>query len=167
MAIGPIATGPPSRFDKSNEVRLQRAREEDAQLLFDWANSPSSLSGKLETAAPLAWDRHIDWLSERLADPKTALSIVELAGNPIGQLRVQWKDGPVMAGYHVDIFLEPGHRGDGLAAAALRIWMKSDDRRPLVALVRTTNEASLRLFESLNFSLGGDDHGIRAYSRRD
>lgn len=132
---------------------LRPATNDDAQLLFDWVNQPDVLAMKAETSAPVGLENHVAWLAKRIADPETYIAIAERAGVPVGQVRFQRKGSEV----HVDIYVVPGERGTGTSSHALRLASVQDRRRPLIALVRTANLASRRLFARLGFAETGDD----------
>jgi len=76
---------------------------DDARLLFEWVNSAESPAGKLRTSGSILWSVHVEWLSRRLADPSCAIWIADHDGTPVGQARVELRDGAL----EVDIFVEP------------------------------------------------------------
>ncbi len=155
---GPADKGrPAARAHAPTEkgLHLRPARRSDAELLLGWVNSPDSLAAKLETKGPIAWEAHLNWLEERLADPYTALWIAEREGRPIGQLRLQRRSEGEAAPFDVDIYLLREERGQGHARAMLedaiaRVAGKWPGAM-LRALVRKENAASRALFEAAGF----------------
>jgi len=138
---------------------LRPATSDDAKLLFDWVNSPDSLENKLTTAGPIDWAGHQQWLERLIADPDCLLQIVECDGRPVGQVRLESKEG----GVHVDVFLLPEFRGAGIARDAVRRTIDALGRRPVIALVRRSNARSLALFRALGFDRIDADGGVLTF----
>lgn len=153
-----VATRDPWLFNlqepAAGGLKLRPAELKDAELLFQWVNEPTSLAGKLATTGPIDWPTHLDWLRRRLADPGTRIWIAEADGLPIGQTRIERKASGAL---EVDVYVAPHHRRRGHALAVLRAAASEAARdfpgEPLTALVRTTNEASRRLFEAAGYRL--------------
>lgn len=138
---------------------------DDASTLFAWVNSSDSLAASLRTKEPVAWERHVAWLAERLRDPNTLLFIAEDCGEPIGQVRFQDSgEGP-----EVSIYVTPERRQQGLARDMLRLAMIKVgllwSGAPLLARIKTANAVSRVLFESVGFRLvrTAEDHLLFSY----
>lgn len=142
-----------------DEIELRPATSGDAGLLFEWVNAPDSLKQKKETKEPVAREDHEVWLTRRLSDDACILDIIERGGVPVGQVRLEPKDGV----YHVDIYIVPLQRGHGIAQSALRMLSQKVTVRPLVALVRSDNTASRNLFTALGFRQTGPDDEFVMY----
>ena len=142
---------------------LRPATMEDARRLFDWVNDPAVLETKAETNGQIDWNVHFTWLSARLADPETYLAIIEVSGAPVGQVRLQ----PGPRGRHIDIFVAPGHRGRGIAHAAVAHALSEIDERPVFAVVLDGNQGSHALFQSLGFAVEAREDGRTIYEFRD
>ena len=142
-----------SEMARHIRLSLRRATLVDGERLLAWVNRPDSLAGKLRTTAPIPRDTHLRWLAARLNDPDCRIHIIEQAGMPVGQLRLE----RIGAGYEIDIYLEPDARGRGLAAQAIRIAIaercRADPDCPIVARVKSDNAESRRLFEAIGFAL--------------
>ncbi len=132
---------------------LRSATEVDSDQLFEWVNRPDSLSGKAVTSEPILRVTHDNWFAGRLADPGTMIHLIEVDGNPVGQIRLQQDSSGAFA---VDIYIEPSHRGQGIAAwsiyQAVSQLRENHDNARLVALVRRENEASQALFQHAGFN---------------
>jgi len=150
------------------ELMLRSIGSGDGDLLFSWLNRLDSLSGKLNTAGPVPRDEHDHWFAERLADPGTYIWIGELHGVPMGQIRLQ-RDAS--GAWLVDIFLLPEARGRGLARTmltqALERLLHHYPSARVVAIVRSDNGASHRLFKHMGFHLDAKapDHSRYVYNR--
>ncbi len=137
----------------------------DARLLFGWVNDPESLARKERTVAPIPWDHHQGWLAERLDDDDTLMFIVENNEAPAGQVRLQRRGDA----FEIDIYVVPGARRRGLAKTAIAAALVAlEEIRPGAnarARVKSDNQASIRLFESLGFekATGEDEYGEGEY----
>jgi RimJ/RimL family protein N-acetyltransferase len=147
-------------------VALRPAAPSDMALLFEWVNRPDSLANKLRTQAPIALARHRAWFAERLADADSAIWIVERAGEPVGQLRLQRKQ----AHLEVDIYIVAQARRGRLGEAALLRAAGLAARRwpavPLLARVKPANRASHRLFLACGYARIADRHDQVVYELR-
>lgn len=132
---------------------LRRVSAADSDQLFVWVNSPDSLSVKALTKGPILREDHEAWVAQRLADTGTIMQMIEIDGTSVGQIRLQQGASGT---YAVDIYIEPGHRGRGLAA-----WAVAEAVGKLaqvysyvivVALVRVENAASVALFQRAGFA---------------
>lgn len=150
--------GPLSGERLQPRVTLRAATDLDAPLLLEWRNDPDairfSVTGRGVTAA-----EHASWLAARLVDPETRLWIAEEDGQPVGQVRVDLRDGTGT----VSIGIAPAHRGHGVGSAVLAAMLVEMEREPravrLRAETRSTNIASLRAFERAGFSRRGPGQG--------
>ena len=132
--------------------RVRRATAADAALYFSWANDPAVRANAIE-AAPIAWAGHLAWFARRLADPDTYLYLFAEAGQFVGQVRVEFSGAEGLIDYSV----AAEWRGRGRGLALLRRALTELRReRPgawrLRAEVKTTNPASARVFERLDFA---------------
>ncbi len=109
----------------------------DAGLLFAWRNDALTRAMSISTDA-LPWERHIAWLSDRLARENPALYIAEQNGAPVGTIRID--------GDRLSYTTAPEHRGGGVATAMLR-WALSEFG-VLTAEIKPANIPSIRAAES-------------------
>lgn len=133
------------------EIILRQATKEDAQRLFDWANSADSLAASLETSTPIPWEQHVAWLDERLADPGSIIWIAQLADRPVGSVRLVNRKH----GLEVAIYVEPNQRNSGHALAMLKDARTGARAQgldgPLIARIVSGNHGSIRLFEKAGY----------------
>ena len=148
-------------------MRLRPAVLEDAARLWDWANDAAVRAAAFDQT-PVAWERHLAWLTARLAAGCDPLLILETAEHqPIGQLRFD----PVAEGWEVDFSVAAGARGRGYGtrllaagvAEARRYWPEGTR---LIARVLAANTPSLRICQRAGFVITeyGNDTG-RPYAR--
>lgn len=144
-------------------VRLRRAVEADARLLWEWANEPSTRAVSFSTAE-IPWDVHVDWLRRRLADPGVSLWIaVDRSDQAVGQVRFE----PAGDGRVVSVSTSPACRGRGLGTAIIRAGtrrMASRIAGPVIAYIRPDNAASLAAFVKAGYRRTGTEqvHGHEA-----
>lgn len=135
------------------ELRLRSATAADGELYFAWANDAAVRRNAIQSA-PIVRPVHQAWFARRLADIRdTYLFVAELAGQPVGQVRVEF-DGAVGL---IDYSVAAAHRGLGLGGRLLRRALHQlRHQRPgpwaLRAEVRADNLASVRVFERLRFA---------------
>lgn len=145
---------------------LRPAEVEDAGVLFDWVNRDEVRAVGLGGGGPIAWETHLAWLRERLADDRSLVLMAERDGALVGYVRFQDKgEGPEAA-----IYLVPQARGRGLATRWLRQGSEEAARRwpgrPVLARIRPENAPSRRLFERCGYTLAGrgPDHLLMQYA---
>lgn len=146
-------------------LTLRPADAGDCERLLAWANSPDCLANKRLTQGPIAPETHRQWLDRRLADPGTLLLIAEDDGVPVGQVRLQQRDGA----YDVDIYVTEPARQRGVAVAAIdgaarRLGAREPQAR-LRAHVGADNAASARLFAALGFRATAVVDGFAVFER--
>lgn len=135
-----------------SQVRLRPAEASDAHLLFEFLNREDSLAGKQETRGPIPWEDHQRWFANRLHDPHCLIFVILAEGDrPAGQVRLEEKGH----GHEVDIYVDSGFRGQGIAAAAIEQAMarlsREEPSATVIAAVKESNAPSLALFRALGF----------------
>jgi UDP-2,4-diacetamido-2,4,6-trideoxy-beta-L-altropyranose hydrolase len=137
---------------KSYEIGLRRAREEDRELLWKWANDPDVRSASFSTAEIL-WDEHVAWFANKLRDKNASLFIaLDREGEPIGQIRLDRVGGGEA---EIDISVAREQRGRGCAALlisrASQMAFSEIGLTRLHAFVKHGNQASGRAFGRADF----------------
>lgn len=134
-----------------SEFNIRPVTELDSRQLWKWRNTPADRAHSFSTK-PISWETHLDWFSNKLADPACYLFIIELQGRSVGQLRVEIDDD---ASGEVHIFVDQQFRGQGLAKEALalsKLALKKNVRvTTLVARVKPDNVSSAILFLKSGF----------------
>src|SRR4051812_28020749 len=111
---------------------------------------------------------HAAWFAAVVDDPQRHLLVAEVAGAPIGVVRLDANNSRSV--YVVSLNLGPAARGRGYAVPALdaaRDWLKVHDSgaRRLLAHIRPDNERSVRTFESAGYVNTGDNGELLVYER--
>lgn len=146
-------------------LRLREVREQDAGLLFEWANDPD-VRARAFHEEPIPWEGHLAWFEKRLRSDSCLILIAELAdGTPVGQVRYEWEpSGDATAG----ISIAREWRGYGFASTMLeagsrRLFAHRRVKRA-IAWIRPENEASKRAFRRAGYRYEEEDrvNGIPA-----
>ena len=133
------------------KIGLRRAVNSDAERLLQWRNDPDTRHHSL-TQGEISYDRHVAWLSAQLGSDDVALFIIEDAGQPCGQIRLNRLPG---GGALISIGLAREARGRGLGSASLRALLSANVRppwaAPIYAVIKVGNTASRRAFEAAGY----------------
>jgi len=137
----------------NGRLRLRLARQDDAQMLWEWANDPEVRAAAFSEEF-IPWENHLTWFSEKMRSDRCLLLIAEdCHGAPVGQIR--FDTGPD-GDCEVDVSLRKASRGLGLASELIKLGVKSIVKRSRVhALVKPTNAASVKAFENAGFKRTG------------
>ncbi|MDP3910579.1 MAG: GNAT family N-acetyltransferase [Gemmatimonadales bacterium] len=143
-------------------MTLRPAAIDDAAFVYRVANDPGTRQASFR-GEPILWGGHLDWYAHRLADPRYVFLIVcvdsgsanYVRRKPAGYVRFALRDDEAGAEAEITIALAPEHRGRGLAARAI-MWAMASERLPhsvrrVVAVIKPSNEASLRAFARVGF----------------
>ncbi|MFA5412008.1 MAG: GNAT family N-acetyltransferase [Candidatus Micrarchaeia archaeon] len=130
-------------------VSLRKAGEADVKQIFGWINEPSTREQSF-SQKPVSLEEHVAYWNSRLKDGKNHSFIIHSGKEQVGLLRMDKRDGA----YEVSILISEGHRGKGLATEALKAAIgmcKELGIRKLIAKVKPSNGASMKLFEDCGF----------------
>lgn len=132
-------------------LSIRRATEHDSALYYTWANDAEVRRNAVRTE-PISWETHTAWFAKRLADNDSYLYLLSWNGEPVGQVRIDFEgiEGTI------DYSVASAFRGKGLGAAVLRrtfaqLRLERPDTSLLKAQVKSTNQASYRVFQRLGF----------------
>ena len=138
-------------------LALRPARAADSDLLLGWTNQQRACGLGLSGSEPVERATHDAWFAERLSDPDCRIWIIEHVGKPAGMARLERETGSSPETVTVSIFIAREARRLGIASAAIERALRDTVRErgalTAVARVRPENVASLRLFDSLGFTL--------------
>jgi UDP-2,4-diacetamido-2,4,6-trideoxy-beta-L-altropyranose hydrolase len=95
--------------------RLRSATQEDAGLLWQWANDPLTRANSFH-GEPIPWDQHVSWYRAKLRAAETRIWILECQGVPVGQIRYD-RLTPDVA--QISYVVAPGWRGRGVGTQLL------------------------------------------------
>jgi RimJ/RimL family protein N-acetyltransferase len=131
----------------------------DADLLLEWRNDSATRAASF-SSEEIPRQAHLRWLAGKLEDERCALLIVEVAGVPVGQVRLE-TDGDTA---EIHIALAPAARGRSVGRQALRLAVAEAPSllgvSRVTANVKADNEPSLRAFEAAGFRIVTRDAGV-------
>ena len=124
--------------ERKSELALRPATLDDWEMLLQWRNDPITRSASINTAE-IAPQEHRSWLTRCLADPNRTLLIAELAGRPVGTVRID--DGEQA---EMSWTVAPSARGQGVGARMVRQALVAFPKS-LVARTHVKNIASQKI----------------------
>lgn len=135
------------------ELALRRAASADAEILWEWANDPTTRAQSFQTA-PIPLDSHVRWLEARLGDPACHLWVAESGERiPVGCVRFDADQDAAV----ISLNVAPGYRGRGigrqLVQLACRQYFRTSSAGSIRALIKPGNTASIRTFLSCEFHI--------------
>jgi spore coat polysaccharide biosynthesis predicted glycosyltransferase SpsG/GNAT superfamily N-acetyltransferase len=162
----------PTALPESIPLTARRAGMDDARLLWQWRNDPTTRAGS-RSSAEVTWDEHVGWLTASLARNDRVLLVVEHALVPVGTVR--W-DLEGKGEWEVSIAVAPERRGQSLGRTLLHTGemalfdvtqSKGTEVTAYLAVVHVDNAASVRLFESSAYvpDLPPDPRGFMRYRK--
>lgn len=137
-------------------LKVRYVREEDCRLLWEWVNDPEVRASAF-SSEPIAYEEHVDWFRKKRSDPHcTMYLLLDKQDSPLGQVRFDLK-GDQSA--EIDISIARSQRGKGIGGEAIKLAREELQRtvpvKRVVARIKPTNRASLRLFEKAGFHAEG------------
>jgi pseudaminic acid biosynthesis-associated methylase len=134
-------------------MRLRPARSGDCHRVWQLNNEAGARAAS-RSSAPIPLDEHRRWFGARLADPDTALDMIESGPGPAaGVVRVERQGDSA----ELSLAIDPDARGRGLGRAAVRAAaVAALARWPDIAIdawVEDDNRPSIRCFEAAGFVL--------------
>ncbi len=138
-------------FLMPHKIELRKAGFGDSRCLYLWRNS-EVVRASANNSSPIAIEEHEQWLRRTLADKNRVLLIGAEGDKPVGVLRYDISGNLAV----VSIYLVPGLQHEGYGFELLTAgeqWLKRNhpDELILEAEVKTTNGASLALFNKAGF----------------
>lgn len=152
---------------QSDLIRMRDAVPGDAELLFGWANDPTTRDASFSSSL-IGWDEHRAWLADRLGRTDTAsLMATTDVGDPIGLVRFDRRSG---SDVEIGVVVAPDRRGQGLGGpmieAGYRHWESRHPDGAVVARIKAGNVASIRSFVDADFDLEAtEDPAVVKYVR--
>jgi GNAT superfamily N-acetyltransferase len=131
----------------------------DLELVCRHRHEMFKASGRSdETLAPMT-AAFRDWLAPKLAAGDYFGWIAEASGAPVGGLGmmvIDWPPHPShptqgARGYILNVFVEPGHRGNGVAQALMALAMEEGRRRGLQHIILHATAMGQPMYERLGW----------------
>lgn len=142
-------------LSKISELTCRLANSGDAQLYYEWANEPETRRNAIQTEQ-IDWATHSQWFKRKIEEPSTCMFLFFHQKQPLGQVRFENGGGYFLISFSID----KTFRGRGWSSAMMQLAIQQlvrvePDRPKLLAYVRETNTASIRVFERNSFKLVG------------
>jgi RimJ/RimL family protein N-acetyltransferase len=129
------------------ELELINAQTSHANKFFEWVNDIQVRKSAFNSDNVL-WKDHMDWFSTKLNSDNYNLFILKFKHNLIGQVRLEKQDNTWL----IDFSIDPNYRGLNMAYRMFILLLLKFPNRKLIAQVKSSNIASIRVFEKLNFT---------------
>ena len=137
---------------RADLLDLRAAREDDARLLWDWANDPVVREFAFD-GRPIPWDTHIEWLRRRLADEHARIYIALAPdGAHLGQVRFEGDSDVVEISISVSREFRGRGWGPALIDAGCRRLFADTAVNTIYARVKEVNGASRSAFHDAGFT---------------
>lgn len=161
-------------------VSLRKATTEDCDLVYGWANDPVTRAMSFSTE-PIPYDNHVKWYEKLMSNsPERLLLIMEDAGNPVGQMRLDVvSEAGDLAGckslaeditqtVELSYTIAPEKRGMGYGNELIRLTIEyiceHQDIYPgktiVIAQVKVDNLGSRKMLEANAFSVDKEENGV-------
>ena len=151
-----------------HRISVSLAEPNDLKHIFLWRNDPVSCEQSLGKK-PISWKEHKLWFERVLNSEEHCLLMCfsEILQTNIGVVRFDIVESHAV----VSINLAPDLRGQGLgrpclSAAINRFGELFEEICSLTATVRSSNEASLRLFRQIGFEEIKETRGLVSFCLR-
>jgi len=141
-----------SKLDSTQGVlHVRPAVDGDKLLFWSWANDPDVRVNSF-SVDKIPYDSHSKWFDSKLKSKLTCMYILELDGDPVGQIRYDnFTDGIA----EVDFSITKAQRGHGFGTLIIEMTCHKACIElsvvSLVGFVKSSNQSSCRVFEKAGF----------------
>lgn len=133
------------------------ASPEDEQLLLTWANDPMTRRNSF-SPEKISISAHHAWFKKRLQNRNASHLYIIESTVPVGQVRFDRNDS---GDWEIDYSIAAEFRGKGygkfVLSAALNAFQMLHPKAVLIGKVKTENQSSCRIFETLGFAVSRDE----------
>lgn len=147
-------------------IEIRKAAMADSADVLLWRNDGVTREMSRNTGT-IAGDEHEKWFMESLERNDRVFYIGETEGEKIGMVRFDQREGD---DWEVNINLNPAMRGRKLSLALLEqaITRFTGERNPrrILAVIKTTNVPSQKIFGRAGFQLAGRDGDFERHELR-
>lgn len=141
-------------------MRLRLASLADEKRLLKWRNDPATRRACL-TQHIISRDEHARWLRETLSNPNRSLFIAEIAGIPVGTIRVDTETDC----YYLSWTIAPLLRHHGLGKKMVET-LNLTGIMPIRAVIKKDNLPSAKLALHLGMQVQREERGILVFARQ-
>ncbi len=141
-------------------VQLRLATMADASLMLAWQSTPGIRAYSRNPDAPEPAE-HMQWMRNKLADPRCIFHVILHDGNPVGVLRL---DRQAAGAYEISILVAAEAHGKNIGGAALELAKRLLPDAVIRAAIHSDNLASIRMFERAGYRRAGEDWMLAPHS---
>lgn len=147
------------------DMQIRHPELTDGEEILRWRNDDTTRAMSLSSDL-IGLDAHLAWYRVFLEDKKQSAFVGAVDGCAIGWVRFDRKDSD--AAYLVSITMAPEARSKGFGAHLLRMGLDealtSDPSCSFIAVVRSQNVASQKIFQKCGFVLVKEDGDLMTFS---
>lgn len=118
-------------------ITLRQVNINDAKNLLKWKNEQDTRNNSIVSTQPITLVNHMEWLKKTLADPNISFYIIDINGEPAGDVRLNYSDNET----EISIRMDKKYRGMGLATQVIGMF-----HGHLIAKIVAHNIPSMRVF---------------------
>jgi ribosomal protein S18 acetylase RimI-like enzyme len=142
-------------------LTTRRATQQDAELIASHRHAMFAEMGQSAPEALAAMrSNFVPWVERMIASGKYVGWIVEENGQPVassGFFELEWPPHPLdpageHRGYLLNFWVEPAHRGRGLAQGLVREALAESRRRGIRVTALHASDAGRRVYEPMGFT---------------
>ena len=137
-----------ARKKSAKPVCLRPALESDAAMMLDWQRHPITRKFARNATRP-TFQKHLAWLTDKLADPWCIINIITYGNKPVGVLRFDYL--VEKGGFEVSILVASAFQNLGIASHALAQAPILFSDWDLYAYINSANETSIKLFRRAGY----------------
>lgn len=146
------------------KLRLRKARFDDVDLLFKWANDIEVRKNSFVTST-IDYSDHVEWFQSSIKDVNTDIFICYQGSIPVGQIRLNYKRNKAIINFSVsESFRGLGYGKAILYSAEEKIKQLRPDVELLIGNVKLENIASRKVFEGSGFQKSIIEDPTRYYN---
>ncbi len=138
---------------QTEQLKCSLATPADMMRVFEWANDPGTRSNSFSSEL-ISLEDHISWFTNKITDPNTLFLICSGADGFVGQVRFDKKGDNR---YVISFSVAPDMRGKGYGVKMVQAGISQFTKtvgpgQVIVGYVKETNQASMKIFQRLEFS---------------
>ena len=155
------------RLKNEQQLKLRKAELSDIDLYFRWVNDPEERKNAISVEL-INYDEHCEWFTKKMISKDAYLCVLEQNEIPVGQIR--FDIDRIQKEATISYFVSQEYRGKGIGFSivkmGLELFFETEKKIHCVnAVVKSTNEASHRIFNRLGFQINSDNNRFSHYSK--
>ncbi len=129
----------------TDDLFLREANEDDAELLFTWANDQDVRKNSI-VQEKIIWENHLAWFKKKINSSETKIFILSNKDNCFGQIRID----KVGSQWQIDYSIDHIYRGQGLGKEIVKHLLNKFNFK-FIATVKKENLSSAKVFTHVGF----------------